>query len=207
MFLFYTEYLARRGSHPRLSQWRTAALGNRAQSSWAHILSSNLDESTELIRIARTLNKQFNALFVRFGNIPSVELQKTLFNSFCSSYYGIEIVDPANVTVAAKKFFSKSVNISLMKLLKLPRESVSPYLIAEGLYNADTVWGHRSLMFWRNLEKCPVVPGRELILHLNLSVRVLWARFYSLPEDTLSEVALRSVRDAVINNWMDRKLE
>ena len=104
-----------------------------------HILADDLDDSHELNRIARAFNRQFNAFFNRFGEIQNIELKKYLFTSFCASYYGIELINPQKVNVSALKFWRKSINLAMMKLLQLPRESVSQYLIAKGILNADSI--------------------------------------------------------------------
>ena len=114
-----------------------------------HVLTKNLDDSAELIKIARSFNKQFHAFFNRFHGITDTNLLIELYNSFCSSFYGLETIFKSDVSSAAFRFFKKSVNIALMKMLRLPRESISQFLIAEGIMNADTMWNYRAALFWR----------------------------------------------------------
>ena len=114
-----------------------------------HVLSRNLDDSNELIRIAKAFNRQFHAFFSRFNGLKDTELMKQLYNSYCTSFYGLECIHESDVSTASIRFFRKSVNIALMKLFWLPRESVSKFLIAEGVLNADSIWKFRSLMFWK----------------------------------------------------------
>jgi hypothetical protein len=116
-----------------------------------HILTWDLDDSSELIRVAKSFNKQFHAFHCRFVGINNFHLLKQIFNSFCSSFYGLEAIDSQFVSAASIRFFRKSVNIALMKMLRLPRESISPHLIAEGIMNAESVWKFRSVTFWKSL--------------------------------------------------------
>ena len=167
-----------------------------------HILANDLDDSQELNRIARAFNRQFNAFFNRFGEIQNTELKKYLFTSFCASYYGIEIINPKNVSVPALKFWRKSINLAMIKLLQLPRESVSQYLIAEGILNADSVWSYRSLIFWKNLSSGtpatnPLIACNEEFLETlrnDLSI--------SLNLESASKV---QIKDTVIVQWALKK--
>ena len=163
-----------------------------------HILSCYLDDSPELIRIAKSFNKQFNAFYSRFCEIRNVELKKYLFTSFCTSYYGIEIVDPKKVSVAAVKFWRKSVNLATMKLLSLPRESVSQFLIAEGILNADSSWSFRSLLFWKNLQKLGNFSS-PLFDTCNEVITNLMIDFPSIGD--LSAASRSKIKDAVILSW------
>ena len=114
-----------------------------------HVLCADLDESSELERIGRAFNRQFHAFFGRFSILKGRDVLISLYKSFCSSFYGLESIALDSGSWSSVRFLKKSVNLALMKLLDLPRESVSPFLIARGVENVDTVWAHRGLTFWR----------------------------------------------------------
>ena len=161
-----------------------------------------MDDSHGLNRIARTFNRQFNSFYVRFGAIQNVELMKHLFVSFCSSFYGIEILDPRRVSVSSLKFWRKSMNLALMKLLRLPRESVSQFLIAEGILNADSAWSYRSLIFWKNVLET-VSPHHPLRECNQNRVDDLLLKY---PEVSNSLSASRlAIRDVIVVDWGLRK--
>ena len=118
-----------------------------------HVISADLTDSAEVFRIAKAYNRQFNAFFAKFHTLRDRGPLLPLYSTFCSSFYGIESVFPTLCSTAAKKFLYKSVNLSLMKLMSLPRESISPFLIAEGVQNAETTWRIRSLHFWKSIHR------------------------------------------------------
>jgi hypothetical protein len=166
-----------------------------------HIISHNLDDSAELMRIGKAFNRQFHAFFNRFFLVRNVDLLLSLFKSFCTSLYGIEALFQCNTSSSAAKFFRKSTNLALMKLLNLPRESVSPYLIAYGIMNGNTMWLLRSLTFWSSL-MCSEFPHREFILSRNICniVRMLLP-IRCLPS-SLVGYSRNSMEDVCVQFWM-----
>ena len=162
------------------------------------MLTNDLNDSEGLIRVARAFNKQFNAFFLRFGEIQNIELLKHLFVSFCSSFYGIEILDPKKVSVSSSKFWRKSVNLAMMKLLRLPRESVSQFLIAEGIMNADSIWSYRSLTFWRNVFET-VSPNHPLRECNQERVDDIMRKYPGIKNFPLA--SRLQIRDVIIFDW------
>jgi hypothetical protein len=70
-----------------------------------------------------------------------------LVPTFSTSFYGAEIVDVENN--AGYKLLRASVNLAYMRALQLPFESVSQYLIADGILNAESMITYRTLCHWR----------------------------------------------------------
>jgi hypothetical protein len=169
-----------------------------------HVLTENLDDSAELTRVAKSFNKQFHAFHCRFNGIRNQELVKSIFNSFCTSFYGIETIDLSNVSGAAVRFFRKSVNIALMKLLGLPRESVSPYLVAEGILNAESVWRFRSLTFWKSVIGS-THPLRDFLLMSHSSMILTVAHQLGIIPLALRVLSKPVIKDIVIVTWMTAK--
>jgi hypothetical protein len=169
-----------------------------------HVLTEDLDDSAELIQIAKSFNKQFHAFHCRFTGMNNVQLLKNIFNSFCTSFYGIEAIDPKNVSAAAIRFFRKSVNIALMKMLKLPRESVSQYLVAEGILNADSIWKFRSLMFWRSLFSSAHTQRNFLILSHSGTILNIAHGLKTLPL-ALPALSRSNIQDIILLTWMVAK--
>ena len=116
-----------------------------------HILTWNLDDSSEVRRISESFNRQFYAFLNRFNGLKDIELTKQLYVTFCSSFYGLEAVFPSDVQSSARQFLKKSVNLALMRLLGLPRESVSQFLFAEGIPNVENIWRIRNFCFAKSL--------------------------------------------------------
>jgi hypothetical protein len=116
-----------------------------------HILTADMLDSEALIAVARKFNQQFHGFYQRFCTLQKVELLIPLYNTFCTSFYGLQTILAKRCSTTAIRFFRKSVNLALMRMLRLPPESVSPYLIAEGILNADTCWKIRSIGFWKTL--------------------------------------------------------
>jgi hypothetical protein len=169
-----------------------------------HILTNDLDDSNELIRVAKSFNKQFHAFHCRFGGIYNFQLLKQIFNSFCTSFYGLEGIDIHKVSGASVRFLRKSVNIALMKMLRLPRESVSPHLIAEGIMNADAVWRFRAVLFWKSLLKS-CHPCKELLLISNLDTVLYSAHRSRLLPFSLPFLSRNCIHNTIILNWMMEK--
>jgi hypothetical protein len=169
-----------------------------------HVLTEDLNDSAELFRIARAFNKQFHAFHCRFNGIQNVQLLKHIFNSFCSSFYGIEGIDPSCVSGSAVRFMRKSVNIALMKMLRLPRESVSPFLIAKGILNANSLMKFRSLLFWRSLMASDH-PLKRFLLMSHSSIIYNVAHQLKIVPLALTALSRQFIEDIVINAWMADK--
>jgi hypothetical protein len=168
------------------------------------ILTYDLDDSSELIRVARSFNKQFHSFHCRFVGINNFQLLKHIFNSFCTSFYGLEGIDIEKVSGASVRFFEKSVNIALMKMLRLPRESVSPHLIAEGIMNANAVWKFRSVLFWRSL-LISCHPCRGILLMSNSNTLFYFAHQLKLLPCSLPLLSRDAIQSKIIADWMAMK--
>ena len=129
-------------------------------------------------------------------------MKKHLFTTFCTSYYGIEIVDPKRVSVSAMKFWRKSVNLAAMKILSLPRESVSQYLIAEGIFNADSIWSFRSMIFWKHVSLNSHAPEPLRTTGSEITTNLL-QQFPSI--GNISTASRCKIRDAVLLAWGTKK--
>ena len=168
-------------------------------------MTSILDDSSEVERIAKAFNRQFHAFHNRFRIILDQFLLIHLFKSYCPSFYGLESVAPDEATASSKRFLRKSVNLALMRMLNLPRESISPFLIAYGVYNADASWKVRYLTFWGDLMNSPhplsdflVASNSEAIIKESNSVGLLPASLYALSR--------QAVKSAVVSEWSERKI-
>ena len=168
-----------------------------------HILSEDVSDSYELEKIAKSFNRQFNAFFARFGSLKNVELQKQLYNTFCTSFYGIEGINLQKVSSSALRFWRKSINLALMKLLTLPPESVSPFLVAEGIMNADSVWAYRALTFWKRVFESSI-STRDLLLttHQN-TISTLLNQFQI--DTSLKNISKNKLKDSIVVEWSRRK--
>lgn len=169
-----------------------------------HILTQDLDDSSELIRVSKSFNKQFHAFHCRFVGINNFQLLKHIFNSFCTSFYGLEAVDPKHVSATSIRFFRKSVNIALMKMLRLPRESVSPHLIAEGIMNAESVWKFRSVIFWKSLIQSRH-PMRDFLLTSHSDMIFHMTRQLKLLPLSLPMISKSAIQNIIITDWMASK--
>jgi hypothetical protein len=136
--------------------------------------------------------------------MSNFQLLKRIFNSFCTSFYGVEGVDANNVSAASVRFFRKSVNLALMKMLRLPRESVSPHLIAEGILNADSVLKFRSILFWRSLLKSRH-PFRGFLLMNNSATLFQFAHQLKLLPGALPYTTRDAIQSSIILGWMELK--
>ena len=168
-----------------------------------HILSEDLSDSHELEKIAKSFNRQFNAFFSRFSSLKNMELQKQLYNTFCTSFYGIEGINPSNVSPSALRFWRKSVNLALMKLLTLPPESISPFLIAEGIFNADSVWAYRTLTFWKGVLKSSISTHDLLVSTYYQRIKILMDQ--SCIDTNLVDLSKTMIKDKIVSEWSSRK--
>jgi hypothetical protein len=169
-----------------------------------HVLTQNLDDSAELIRVAKAFNKQFHAFHCRFVGISNFQLLKQIYNSFCTSFYGLEGVDLISVSGASIRFFRKSINLALMKMLRLPLESISPHLIAEGILNADSIWNLRSVLFWRSLLKSRHALRRFLLMN-HSDILFQCAHQLKLLPLSLPFISKDAIQNKIILNWMVRR--
>ena len=129
-----------------------------------HLISADLTDSSEVIRIAKAYNRQFHAFFSKFRTLRDRSVLIQLYKTYCTSFYGLESIFISNCSSAARKLLTKSVNLSLMKLLNLPRESISQYLIAHGILNAEMIWKIRQLSFWSSAKLYTPFHGQWLVL-------------------------------------------
>jgi hypothetical protein len=169
-----------------------------------HILTYDLDDSPELIRIAKSFKKQFHAFFTRFNGIRDQQILINIFNSFCCSFYGLEGIFREDVSASAFRFFKKSYNLAVMKLLKLPRESVSPYLMAEGLLNADSTWQFRSLVFWKVLLNS-LNPRNTFLIMSNSSKIFSLTNELNIMPLALAVTSADSLKNTTLLRWMAQK--
>jgi hypothetical protein len=170
-----------------------------------HFLRFDLSDSAEVMAIARSFNKQFHSFFHKFAKLRKRELLIPLFNTYCSSFYGLDAIFPHKASMASIRFLRKSVNLALMRLLNLPPESVSPYLIAEGILNIDTTWSFRSLCFWKNLMSGNH-PCKDIIMSsFNGDIHRLGAKLGILPF-SLSLMSRSKIKESSILLWMEEKL-
>ena len=169
-----------------------------------HELADTLNDSQELIRVSRAFNSQFHAFFNRFNGLKDVELLKFIFNTFCTSFYGIEGVDSAKVSSHAVRFWRKSVNLALMKLLKLPPESVSPFLFAEGILNADTVWKLRSALLWKGLLKSKYHFSKYLLQMQSDRIQSICST-YDMNSEMLKNASFSFLHSKSLENWREEK--
>ena len=176
----------------------------RAATHLGHILAEDLSDSPEINRIARSFNRQFNAFFNKFGVLNNAELKKHLYVTFCGSFYGIEAVNPNSVTKTARDFLKSSVNIALMKLLRLPRESISQFLIAEGILNAESMWRCRALNFWKGVIKSNL-PTKTLLIKTNWAMICQISRTVNIFPTTLANLSQAQINNRVTAEWCQKK--
>lgn len=170
-----------------------------------HKIQFDLNEAPQINDIARNFNRQFHGFYQRFSDLKKRELLIPLYNSYCTSFYGIQSTFFSRALPSATKFLNKSVNLALMKLLKLPLESVSPFLISEGILNADSCCKYRSLCFWKNLSSS-VHPFKDIILAaFRCDVIQLCLQSNIIP-GTLRNMSHGRINDTVINNWIASKI-
>ena len=169
-----------------------------------HLITETLDDSVELLRIAKSFNKQFHAFFCPFNTVRNTELLKEVLTSFCFSFYGIESLNPQMVTASSIKFFKKSFNLALMKLLRLPPESISPFLVAEGILNADAIWKVRRLSFWKSVVTSNHSYKSVLIDNQRTMIINSMTQLNLLPY-SLSSISVASIKNCVLKNWMEEK--
>ena len=170
-----------------------------------HRVSEDLDDSIELSRIARSFNKQFHAFFNRFRSIPDTELLKNLYNSFCLSFYGTEIIHHSDVSSSASRFLSKSVNLALMKMLRLPRESISKFLIAEGIMNADAIWKFRTITFWKSILSSKKNAMTDFLIETNKHNICALALEIGIVPVSLPRISSSHIKNIILNKWMIKK--
>jgi hypothetical protein len=162
-----------------------------------------LNDAPELERIGAAFNRQFHHFLSRFRTIRNQALLLSLYNSFCTSFYGIENVG-LEVSSRSIRFLRKSVNLALMKLLRLPRESVSPYLIAYGVLNADAVWTSRALTFWRDLARS-TKPHSRLLLSWNSETVAGHCSVLRILPAALPALTRTELHDKIVHYWICRK--
>ena len=84
------------------------------------IISSNLSETLDMGRCNTAFNRSFGFLFRKFSSVDT-DILFSLFNSFCSSFYGAELwIDRRKASVAFKHL-SVSYHAALKKILGFPR--------------------------------------------------------------------------------------
>lgn len=169
-----------------------------------HIITSDLLDSEALIAIARKFNQLFHGFYQRFCTLRKVELLIPLYNTFCTSFYGLQTILTKRCSVAAIRFFRKSVNLALMRMLRLPPESVSPYLIAEGILNADTTWRIRALCFWKTLLR-RADPVSALIRDSYAHELLPFVAEVRIIATSLKTMSRPKIESACIDLWMAEK--
>jgi hypothetical protein len=169
-----------------------------------HILSNDLSESAELERIGAAFNRQFHMFYGRFTAIRDKAILLRLYNSYCTSFYGLESVPVDKVSATSVRFLRKSVNLAIMRLLALPRESVSPYLIAYGVLNADATWTSRALSFWAGLWKSGD-PISRFLVSFNCDTIAGHCSLLRILPAALPALTRMQVHQLVIDDWIRRK--
>ena len=169
-----------------------------------HVLACDMTESLEAERIGKAFNRQFYAFYYRFSDVKNADLMTRLYSSFCSSFYGLESLGMGCFSVASHRFLRKSVNLALMRLLSLPRESVSPFAIAYGLDNADSAWHFRSLLSWREI-MCSTHPLAPIVLGSNWDALLGICRLLKILPCALPALSRGSLHDAVVRRWIELK--
>ena len=193
------------GGHPHSSFFNGNRLQlTRAATHLGHILAEDLSDSPEISRIAKSFNRQFNAFFSRFGVLNNTELKKQLYVTFCCSFYGIEAVNPNLVTKTARDFLKSSVNIALMKLLRLPRESISQFLLAEGIMNAEAMWKFRALNFWKGVITSNL-PMKNLIIEANWATICEICTEVNIYPTALAHFPRTQIKHKIIAEWCKGK--
>ena len=123
-----------------------------------------------------------------------------LIQTYVSSFYGAELVSFDNANAASLKFLRKSVNLAYMRALKLPRESVSQYLIAEGILNADAMSSYRSLCFWKRIISGSS-PHQCLMLNEFGADVVKLATKYKIFPSALGRLSKYKIHCQVVESW------
>ena len=84
------------------------------------IISSDLSERLDMDRCNNVFNKSFGFLFRKFSSVDT-DVLFSLFNSFCTSFYGSELWINRKKATAAFKHVSVSYHIALKKILGFPK--------------------------------------------------------------------------------------
>ena len=168
-----------------------------------HILSADLTDSAELARIAKAYNRQYHMFANKFRPLKDRTILLDLYKTYCTSFYGIESIFPSQCSSTAIKLMKKAVNLTLMRLLQLPRESVSPHLLAHGVMNAETLWRYRLLSYWSSPELSKSPFGRlTLDTHRDYVTRV--AQTIKLPFP-MPGISRSKIHDHCISAWASEK--
>lgn len=166
-----------------------------------HRITFSLDDSAELMRIAKAFNRQFHGFLSRFCDLRHKDVLIPLYQTYCSSFYGLESTFQTCASVASVKFLRKSVNLSLMRLLDLPRESVSQFLIAHGILNSDATWRTRSLNFWRRLMQGDTAHRSLLLTAFTADIVQLALSVHILP-CSIPHLSKTRIEQHCIDKWL-----
>jgi exonuclease III len=164
------------------------------------ILTWDLDDSQQINRIAESFNRQFYAFLNRFRDLENQSLRNGLYQTFCTSFYSLDAIFPDNVQARTIKFLRKSVNIAQMRLLQLPRESVSQYLFAEGVLNSDHYWSSRNLSLVKRLAFLDTPLTKFLLAELSESILLRCREFRIFPL-ALPYLTDREISQTVTDKW------
>lgn len=170
-----------------------------------HIINYSLDDSEELKRMSKNFNKQFHSAYYRFHRLNNPSIFLNLIQTYCTSFYGIELVNMDNVSSASRKLLSKSVNLAYMRALQLPPESVSKYLIAEGLLNANATQRYRSATFWSQFLRNETFVYRGIIEEAHHEIIVATADYLRILPASLRFLSSCHLHQLVVERWGEAK--
>ena len=164
-----------------------------------HTITWDLADSAEVTRIGKAFNRQFHAFYSRFSLIKNSGTVINIFKSYCQSFYGIEYLFLNNINKSSIKFLKKSVNLAMMRLLSLPRESASLYLIAH--FKCRITMGLSVVQFWSSLMTSHH-PFAKFILKLNNVEISKQCKTYKLLPYSLPALSSNYIHQIVVAKWL-----
>jgi len=171
-----------------------------------HKINCFIDDSAEVTAIARQFNRQFHATYFRFSKLQDPAALVKLTQSYCTSFYGVEIVDLDQVSYFSRKLLRKSVNVAYMEALSLPKESISKFLIAEGLLNAESMYKYRCLTYFSRIMKDTTHwPHRSVVLSHGRDKITKLCKSVGLIPATLRFLGSNILHKCIVQEWGTRK--